>query len=178
MRAGRPAIGKGEAVELVKEPRRGRGRESHDGQYPQMRVAEHGLKTAGQRLVGQKRVEIHRHLGHADALAVGRDAGVQVGQRLRIIEPPALRHEAFDELQDAIGAIDEAAQDFARVGVLRALASLVEQALGPCGILRRRQIQEGQEVARFVMGPLLLEFGPALGIDQRRGRVRESVEMG
>ena len=81
-----------------------------------MRVAEHRLETAGQRLVGQKRVEIHRHLGHADALAVGRDAGMQVGQRLRVIEPPALGHEAFDELQHAIGAVDEAAQDLAGIG--------------------------------------------------------------
>jgi hypothetical protein len=86
-------------------------------------------------LVGQKRVEIHRHLGHADPLAAGRDAGVQVGQGLRVIEPPALGHEALNELQDAIGTIDKAAQDLAGVGVLTALASLVKEALGPCGIL-------------------------------------------
>ena len=136
-----------------------------------MRVAEHGLKTAGQRLVGQKRVEIHRYLGHADALAVGRNAGMQIGQCLRIIEPPALGHEAFNQLQDAIGTVDEAAQDFAGVDVLRALASLVEEALGPCRILGWRQIQEAEEVAQFVVDPLLLELGPALGIDQRRGRI-------
>jgi hypothetical protein len=41
-------------------------------------------------------------------------------------------------LQDATGTIDEAAQDFVGVGVLRALAPLVKEALGPCGILGRR----------------------------------------
>ena len=60
-----------------------------DGEHAQMRVAEPRLKAAGQRLIGQQRVEIHRHLGHADALALGRDAGMQIGQRLRVIEPAA-----------------------------------------------------------------------------------------
>jgi hypothetical protein len=35
---------------------------------------------------------------------------MQIGQRLGVIEPAAFRHEAFEQLQHAIGAIDEAAQ--------------------------------------------------------------------
>ena len=36
--------------------------------------AEPRLEAAGQRLVDQQRVEVHRRLGHAHALAPGRDA--------------------------------------------------------------------------------------------------------
>ena len=41
---------------------------------------------------------------------------MQIGQRLRIIEPRAFRHETFDELQDTISAIEKAAQNLAGVG--------------------------------------------------------------
>ena len=90
-RAGRPAIGKGEPVELVEDAGMGRGRESDHGEHAQMRVAEPRLEAAGQRLIGQQRVEMHRHLGHADALALGRDGRMQIGQRLGVIEPGASR---------------------------------------------------------------------------------------
>ena len=40
----------------------------------QMRVAEPRLEPAGERLIGQQRIEVHRRLGHADAMALGRDA--------------------------------------------------------------------------------------------------------
>ena len=53
---------------------------------------------------------MHRRLGHAHALAPGRDAGMQVGQRLAVIEPLGLGHEAFDQRQHAVGPIDEAAR--------------------------------------------------------------------
>src|SRR5690606_41916089 len=48
--------------------------------------------------------------GHAHAVAFGRDGRMKVGQRLAIIEPGAFGHEALDELEHAVGAIDEAAQ--------------------------------------------------------------------
>ena len=56
-----------------------------------MRVAEPRLQAAGQVLVGEHGVEVHRRLGHAHALAAGRDAGVQIGQGLAVIEPARLR---------------------------------------------------------------------------------------
>ena len=88
-RARRPAIGEGEPVEIVEQARPGLRREAHDGERAQMRAAEPRLEAAGQLLVGQDGVEMHRRLGHAHALAAGRDAGMQIGQRLGIIEPSA-----------------------------------------------------------------------------------------
>ena len=111
-----------------------------------MLVAQHRLEPARQRLIRQQRIEIHRNLGNADAMYLGRDASMQVGQGLAVIEPSALRHEPFDQLQHAVGPIDKAAQHFVSVGSFPALPSLIEEALGARRILRRRQIQEGEEI--------------------------------
>ena len=113
-----------------------------------MRVTEARLKTARERLIGQQCVEIHRRLGDAHAMTLGRDRGMKIGQRLGVIEPAAFRHEALDELQDAIGAIDEAAQRFMRVDALVGLA-LIEPAFCARSVFGGRQIREGQEVARL-----------------------------
>ena len=78
-------------------------------------VAQARLQSADQRLIGQQRVEVHRRLGDADALALGRDGRMKIGQRLRIIEPIDLRHEALEELQHAIGAVDEAAEQLSGI---------------------------------------------------------------
>ena len=81
-----------------------------------MRAAEPWLEAAGQILVDQDGVEIHRRLGHAHALAAGRDAGMQVGQSLAVIEPVGFGHEALDQREHAIGAVDEAVQRGAPIG--------------------------------------------------------------
>ena len=117
--AGRPAIGKGQPVELVEDARMGRRRKSHHREGAQMRLAEPRLEPADERLVDQDRVEIHRHLGDADAVAPGRDAGMQIGQRLRVREPCGFRHEALDELQHPVGSVDEALENLVGVGPLR-----------------------------------------------------------
>ena len=81
---------------------------------------------------------------------------MQVGQRLAVVEPADLRHEALDQLQHAVGAIDEAAQQLPRIDAgLR--AALVEPGLGARGVLGRRQPDEGQEIAALEMRALLLE---------------------
>ena len=121
-------------------------REPDNREHAQVLVAQHRLEPARQRLIGQQRVEIHGNLGDTDAMALGRDASMQVGQGLAVIEPPALRHEPFDQLQHAVGPVDKAAQHFVGVGSLPALPSLIEEALGARRILRRRQIQEGEEI--------------------------------
>ncbi len=54
----RPAIGEGEPVQLVENAGIGCGRESDDGQRAQVMGAEPRLEPAGQRLVGEERVEI------------------------------------------------------------------------------------------------------------------------
>ena len=169
-RARRPAIGKGEPVELVEQARPGLRRKAHDGERAQMRAAEPRLEPAGEVLVDQDGVEMHRRLGHAHALAPGRDAGMQIGQRLGIIEPFGFGHEAFDQRQHPVGAVDEAGERRAPIGAVRR-AALVEPGLGARGVLGRRQPEQRQEIPALEMSALLLELRPALGIDQRGGRV-------
>lgn len=38
-----------------------------------------------------------RGLGDTDAVTVRGDAPVEIGERLSVIEPPAFRHEGFDQ---------------------------------------------------------------------------------
>ena len=80
-----------------------------------MMGAEPRLKSAGERLVSEQRIEVHRCLGDAHALLPRRDGRVKVGQRVAVIEPGDLGHEALDQLQDAVGAIDEAVQQLPRI---------------------------------------------------------------
>ena len=63
-----------------------------------MRVAEPRLEAADQRFIDQDRVEVHRDFRDPDAMTLGRDAGMQVGQRLLIREPFGLRHETLDQV--------------------------------------------------------------------------------
>ncbi len=91
---------------------------------------------------------------------------MKVGQRLAIIEPGAFGHEALDELEHAVGAIDEAAQRLPGVNALLGLA-FVEPAFSACGVLGRGQEDEGEEIARLEMRGVFLEVGFALGVDQR-----------
>ena len=129
-RAGRPAIGKGEPVEFVQNPGRRRGREPDDRQHPQMRIAQHRLEAAGQRLIGQharRDTSEFRARGRAGAWSRQSNADRSAFPRHRAT---AFGHEAFDELKHAVGAVDEAALDFARIGISVAIASLVEETLG------------------------------------------------
>ena len=91
---------------------------------------------------------------------------MQVSQRLRIIEPPDLGHEALNELQNAVGAIDKAAQNLAGIRAFLAVATFVKESLGPRGVFGGREIKEGQKITRLVVGALLLELLTAFQVDQ------------
>lgn len=81
---------------------------------------------------------------------------MQIGQRVAVIEPIDLGHEPFDQLQDAVGPIDEAVQQLPRIAPgLR--AALIEPALDARGVLGRREPDEGQEIAALEVGARLLE---------------------
>ena len=172
--AGGPSVGKGQPVHLVEQAGCGGARKAGDRQKPEMLIAQSGFQAAGQRLIGQQRIEIDRSFGHADAMPVGRNRRVEVGQRAGVIEPSALGHEAVEQRQHAVGAVDEAAHQFPGVHA-RGLAPFIQPGLGTCGIFGGREPQEGQEVARDEMAALLLEIGLPLGIDQRRGRIGEAA---
>ena len=80
-----------------------------------MLIAETRLKASGERLVGQQRIEIHRCLGNTDTMALSGNAGMQVGQRLAVIQPTAFLHEAVEQREHAVGAVDEGSQNLVRV---------------------------------------------------------------
>src|SRR3546814_17950107 len=94
---------------------KGDARKTGDGERAQMMIAEPGLEAADQRLVGEQRVEIGGSFGNADALDLGRDTAVEIGQRVAVIQPFGLGPEAFDEMEHAPGAVDEAFQQFLRI---------------------------------------------------------------
>ena len=99
---------------------------------------------------------------------------MQVGQRLLIREPRGLRHEAFNELQHAIGSIDEAFENLVRHRQRpSALAALIEPSLGAGPLLRPAAKTECQVVGALEVRAVLLELGFALGIDQRRDWIRK-----
>src|SRR4030088_28028 len=98
---------------------------------------------------------------------------MQIGQRSLVIEPSDFGHEALDEPEHALGAVDEATLDFARLSIFVAIASFVEEAFGSPSFFRRRQIEKGQEVAGFVVRALLLELSAALNVHQSGCDVRE-----
>jgi hypothetical protein len=43
---------------------------------------------------------------------------VEIGQRFAVIEPAAFRHEGFDQAQQPVGAVGEAAQRLVRIEAL------------------------------------------------------------
>ena len=73
-----------------------------------MLVAEPRLQPAGERLVGEQCVEMHGRLGHAYTLPFGGDAGMEIGERLRVSEPARLGKEAVEKLKHAARAVDKA----------------------------------------------------------------------
>ena len=142
-RAGRPAVGEGEPVEVVENAGRGRRRKPDDGQDAQMRVAQHRLEAAGQWLIGEHRVEMHRDFGHSDALPLGRDRRVQVGQRL--LRRRARRISGMKPSTSCSTRLVRSTKPrrtsraSASIG---AVAAFVEQPLGSRGVFGRWQIEE------------------------------------
>ena len=173
-RAGRPAIGEGEPIEVVEQSGPGLRRKAHDGERAQMRAAQPRLEAADQVLVDQNSVEMHRRLGHAHALAAGRYAGMEVGQRIGVIEPFRLGHEALDQSQHAVGPVDEAGKGPTPIGPV-AGSVLIEPGFGARRILGRRQEEQSQEIPALEMSAFLFELRAALGVDQSRGGVGEGA---
>ena len=177
----RPAILEGQPVQFVEQAGKGRARESDDGERAQVMVAQARFEPARQRLVGQQRVKVHRRFRHAHALAAGRNRAVQVGQRLGVIEPADLWHEAFDQIEHPVAAVGEALEQLPRIDAV-GRAALVEPAFGPRGFLGQRHPQQRQVIAALEMRAIFAELFAPLHIDERRdgigkGRLRV-VERG
>ncbi|KWT98633.1 hypothetical protein APY03_0275 [Variovorax sp. WDL1] len=167
-----PAVGKAEAVEVIQNPRPGRGREAPHRHHAQVLVAQHGRQPADQGGIGQQRIEVERHFGHADAVASRRDGGVQVGQRLAVIEPGDFRHHAIEQVKDAIRLRDEGLQPLAPVHAIRRRV-LVEH-LGCTGTgFFGRQVHQRQVIAALEVAARFLERGPAFFLHEPRQRLGE-----
>src|SRR3546814_4995504 len=87
-----------ESVQVVEQPRPGRGREAAHRHHAQMRIAQHRRKPAGQRAVGQQRIEVKRMLRHGHVITPRGDGGVQIGKRFAVVEP-GRSEEQTSELQ-------------------------------------------------------------------------------
>ena len=73
-------------------------------------IADHGFEATGERLVCQHGIKEHRKFRDGDGVALRRDGRMQIGEGCGVVEPIRFGHEAFEELQHPVGAIDEAAQ--------------------------------------------------------------------
>ena len=96
---------------------------------------------------------------------------MQIGQCLGIREPGGFLDEAFDQRQDAVGAIDETFDDLTRVNGLLTGAPFVQPSLGARGVFSGRQEHETEIVRALEMAARLFELGSAFGVDQRRNGV-------
>ncbi len=67
-----------------------------------MPVAQHGSQATDQGGIGQQRVDVEWHVGHADAVAPRGHRGVQVGQCLRVIQPGNLWLDAVEQVEHSI----------------------------------------------------------------------------
>ena len=136
-RTGRPTVWECLPVEFVEQSGKSCSREAGNGERAQMGLPELRFETAGQRLVGKQRIEMHRGFGNAYIVQSRRDAAVKIAQGLAIIEPLDLRKEPFEQAQQPVGPIGEALEKLARIHAFLGL-SFVEPAFSPRGILGRR----------------------------------------
>ena len=137
-----------------------------------MLTAELGFDTAEERRVAQDGIEVGRDGRHGDRVALVGDGAVQVGQRAGVIERLGLGQNVGQHLQGALGFGDKMGELRLRLGLeVGIVGALVQEALGATFVLRRRQVQEGQEIAAFMVGAVGAEGGVALLIDQPRGGI-------
>ena len=138
-----PAIGEPQVVEGIEQARRRYVGEAEDGQHAQVLIAELGLDAAQEGRIADDGVEMGGDVRHRNRVAPVADDTVQVGQRLRVAQNLRLRQDGGQHLEGAVGLDDEPFELRVRLdldgGLVRAL---VEQALGPSLVLRRRQVEE------------------------------------
>ncbi len=118
-----------------------------------MAVAEHWLDPAGERVVDQDRVEMHRRLGHDDRMASRRGAAaVQPGQGLAIVEcrgPPASGRTRRSSARSVSAA--KPASSLPPVAAGLQLGGLHQHPLRPPRRIGRRQPDERQMAGALEM---------------------------
>src|SRR4051794_31978794 len=81
-------------------------------------------QSTGQGLIAQETIDIGRNLGNADRMALGRDAAMKIGERLRIVEGPDFGQDRREQIDRTIGFLDESLKMIA-IAFLVAVKSLL-----------------------------------------------------
>ena len=163
-------------VQRVEQPRARRIRETQDCQGSKMLIAQPRLYASGQRRVGQQGVEVDRRLRHGDGVVAAGDRSVQVGQGLGVVEGADLRHEAGQEIENAVAGGDEGRKLLTPIAALYRTRPLDQSALGAADLIGGRQEEQGQMTAAFeVLVAPTVELRAALFVDQPRGRIGKSA---
>jgi hypothetical protein len=102
-----PAIRNAEPVEVVENAGGSDGRKSEHRDGAKPAAADCGRQTADEGLIAQDRIEIGRNIRHANAMALGRDASVEIGQGFFVVERTNLGQNRSEEVDRPIGLLDK-----------------------------------------------------------------------
>ncbi len=108
-------------------------------------------------------------------MALGRDAGVQISERLGVIEPGDLGHHAFEQTGHAVGFGPEGLQLLPPVDPSPFVGTVVKEALHTLRAFRRRQVGKGQKALALEVCAFGIEHGATLAVDEEGDRVREAA---
>ena len=98
------------------------------------------------------------------------NGGMQIGQRVGIIEPRHFRNKTFDQVQHSVGTVDKPFQQLTRI-YAGAVTAFVKPAFHARGFLRGRKPHEGEIIAALVEQPGFLKLFTALDIEERGSAV-------
>src|SRR3546814_15925965 len=89
-------------VECIEAARPAHAGEAEHRQRADMRLTKPRLQSAGQRRVGEQRIEVDRRLGDGDQMCTRRDRAVQEDQRLSIVQRSNIEHYDSDEVETTL----------------------------------------------------------------------------
>ena len=135
-----------------------------------------GVSPPTRGIIGQDRVEMHRHLRHADALAPRRNCRMQVGQGLFIGEPGDFRHEPVEQIGQPVGAADKGGDHILWLGAANQVAFSLSQPTGSDTRSRHPRaaprLTSGNTRSRKC-APASIELRAPFGIDKSPDRIVE-----
>ena len=140
-----------------------------------MRFTKPRLKPAGQRRVGEQRIEVDRRLGNRDNMRTCRDRAVQESQCLAVVERTNLGHETGEQIERAIAFRHEAGKRALPVATLLRVGSIDQRPACRFGTVGGRQPGQRQMVAAFIMLPFAQERGAPLLIDEPGGSIGKAA---
>src|SRR3546814_7730464 len=107
-----------------------------------MRFTKPRLQSAGQRRVGEQRIEVDRRPGDGDQMCTRRDRAVQEGQRLATVERATLGHEAGEEDEGTIASGDEDRERDQKSTRLNSRQQCATRLTSPAGKKKKKKRQQ------------------------------------